>query len=831
MKNKTKNSKKLLAIVLTAIMVLSVCAVGIVPIGANAEGVTVTRELPSIVKTNEMFVVTLMNQSGFFLLGRVTETLPEGFEYVNGSFTGKGTATYNEPTQELKLEFRNETSVTYSVNASSYDQIPPDPAEFSGTYKGFVIIDGGIKLVLDEEVGGKSGVIVDGTPPNTYNHNPEKSATNVPIDTNITVHVKDNFMVNSSTIVMSVEGEPVTPEIILVDLLMKEFKVIYDPPGNFSSGEVVNVTINASDGAENAMTTDEYSFTTVGGEEKPDLIVTEITPNCGYLFANESNNINATIKNNGTGAADAFNVSFDIDSVIKEVRISELAAGASEEVTVTDPTSRNAGASVTITVTADCIGEVIESNETNNMSSIEKNVANNGYKSKAFAGLPSLVLHEHDTINGSIVYTVGNSSKVELAPTNTTTTGFDISIPGGATVKTARLYVYWYDSWYSTVHGDADLDVTFDGQSFTTPDASYTDTKGFGTYDYPKGTYAYDVTSAVSGTGAYTATIENTAADTNTMLTGQLLLVVYEDATEPEMEYWITEGCDLLKADSNYCVSPEEAIANVTFAGTIDVTDKSASLITVVAQGNEAGTDLSFNAQVWEDVWQTPEGSSKIDIDDRDVTDYLLGNDNVVDFRDTGTQGMQASNAILVVEYAAEVQPDLVITDKWINWPINCTICYNITNTGSGTAQAGHNTTLYVDETEVAHGQVPQELTHGESYIGCFEGYGWVYTPLEDNITVCADYNETIDESNETNNCLTNIWKCGEVTGDGWILTDDGDLVYYVAGGLIDTGALTTEWAADVTGDGWILTDDGDLVYYVAGGLISESNLNCRCMG
>jgi hypothetical protein len=728
MKNKMKNSKKLFAIVLTAIMVLSLCAVGIVPVGAQ----------PTVERNIEQDTVS-----------------PGGVVDVTIEFT-----TTDE---NIFLDLADHVPIGWNVTDISAN-IEPKESGFNDTNREVFFFWSGLPI-----------------PTGTY--------------------IKAEYKLH-------VPGDEDPGEYTLVGDLYRYAKPRNVPITGENTVEVKGVTPGL------------------------DLIVTEITPNCGYLFANESNEICAKIENIGTSSAGASHARFVLSDGYNEVvGVPVLASGENTTVCITDTTERNAGASATITVTADCDGEVDESNEANNESSIEKTVANNGYKSKAFAGLPSLVLHEHDTINGSIVYTVGNSSKVELAPTNTTTTGFDITIPGGATVKTARLYVYWYDSWYSAVHGDADLDVTFDGLSFTTADASYTDTKGFGTYDYPKGTYAYDVTSAVSGTGAYTATIENTAADTNTVLTGQLLLVVYEDATKSEMEYWITEGCDLLKADSNYCVSPEEAIANVTFAGTIDVTDKSASLITVVVQGNEAGTDLSFNAQVWEDVWQTPEGSSKIDIDDRDVTDYLLGNDNVVDFRDTGTQGMQASNAILVVEYAAEVQPDLVITDKWINWPINCTICYNITNTGSGTAQAGHNTTLYVDETEVAHGQVPQELTHGESYIGCFEGYGWVYTPLEDNITVCADYNETIDESNETNNCLTNIWKCGEVTGDGWILTDDGDLVYYVAGGLIDTGALTTEWAADVTGDGWILTDDGDLVYYVAGGLISESNLNCRCMG
>jgi hypothetical protein len=110
--------------------------------------------------------------------------------------------------------------------------------------------------------------------------------------------------------------------------------------------------------------------------------------------------------------------------------------------------------------------------------------------------------------------------------------------------------------------------------------------------------------------------------------------------------------------------------------------------------------------------------------------------------------------------------PDLVITGKWLCWPDNCTICYNVTNTGDGTAPAGHNTALYVDGVAVAHDHVPVDLAPEESYIGCFGGYTWTYTPPSDNITVCADNNESLNELDEDNNCLTNIWMCGDVNGD-----------------------------------------------------------------
>jgi len=404
--------------------------------------------------------------------------------------------------------------------------------------------------------------------------------------------------------------------------------------------EIEVYRIKGSDISDTAI----ISLTEPGG--KPDLKVTELRANCGELFANASNIINATIDNIGTNASGAFNVSFDTGSFSKEVRVNDLAVNGTTIVSVTDPTQRHAGESVTISVTVDCDSE--ETTEDNNAISIVKEVVNNGYKGKSVAGLPSLVLLEHQKIRGNLVYTVGNSSKVELEPANTTTTGFNITIPDSASLKTARLYVYWYDSYSSTEHGDADLTVVVEGHSFTTPDAMYTDEKGFGSYNYPKGTYVYDVSSAISGTGTYAAIMENGANNTSTVLTGQMLLVVYEEGSEPEREYWITEGCDLLMVNSKYCVSPGEAIANVTLEGEIaNATNKSARLITVVAQGNEQGTDLTFNEQVWEDVWQDYAGNSKLCIDDRSV--IPAASDNVVGFRDTGTMGMQASNAILVV--------------------------------------------------------------------------------------------------------------------------------------------------------------------------------------
>jgi hypothetical protein len=147
-------------------------------------------------------------------------------------------------------------------------------------------------------------------------------------------------------------------------------------------------------------------------------------------------------------------------------------------------------------------------------------------------------------------------------------------------------------------------------------------------------------------------------------------------------------------------------------------------------------------------------------------------------------------------EIISNQKPDLVILEKWLCWPDNCTICYNVTNIGTGTAPAGHNTTLYVDGVEVAHAHVPVDLAPGESYTGCFNGYVWAYTPPSDNITVCADNNESIVELDEDNNCLTNIWICGDVNGDRAVNVIDVVLIYKRA---LDPGyPLDLPWAGDV---------------------------------
>ena len=260
MNRKKSKSERLLCTMLTATIVLSVFTVGLglLPVSADPGQVaTVTRNLPDYVGPGETFTVTL-TQSKFFLdLGIVWEVLPEGFEYVDGSYEGGAPerVTWDPATRTLMVSFFAETIITYDVIAASGDQT----AAFSGTYKTWVLDP------VEEwgDVTGDTEVTVDGAGPYTDQHNPAKGATGVPVDTNIVLHVKDNYEVDTSTIEMTVNGNPASPlQIVPADGTVDDWVVTYNPQVNFGHGEVVAVTVDAADKAGNAMPQDAYSFTT-----------------------------------------------------------------------------------------------------------------------------------------------------------------------------------------------------------------------------------------------------------------------------------------------------------------------------------------------------------------------------------------------------------------------------------------------------------------------------------------------------------------------------------------------------------------------------------------
>jgi len=103
--------------------------------------------------------------------------------------------------------------------------------------------------------------------------------------------------------------------------------------------------------------------------------------------------------------------------------------------------------------------------------------------------------------------------------------------------------------------------------------------------------------------------------------------------------------------------------------------------------------------------------------------------------------------------------PDLVITEKTETLLENGSFTVNYTVTNIGDAEAGSSTTtIYIDGVSSLEDPVPA-LAAGESYTNTVGSFGCPCgTTL--NVTVCADTNDGVEESNETNNCMTNEFEC-----------------------------------------------------------------------
>jgi hypothetical protein len=252
-----------------------------------------------------------------------------------------------------------------------------------------------------------------------------------------------------------------------------------------------------------------------------------------------------------------------------------------------------------------------------------------------YSGDHPLTTYEHGFVdNGGLIYetvTDGTAYTTLVTagpgqPLDSMTQNIAITIPAGATVKTARLYNYvtWSksDNGNSAVPGDpAEADLTFNGVTVTCQNpppitnpidygngvVQYWDTKGQGysstTYDYPSGTFAWDVTDLVTGSGTYVATIANNDATPTSneyfCTFGFGLLVVYEDCCGPEIEYWIDEGCDVLLNSNKWGVNEPIATTNAPFPGLIaDVGDVEAAELTIVTMAPDMGIWLNWPASM-----------------------------------------------------------------------------------------------------------------------------------------------------------------------------------------------------------------------------------------
>lgn len=273
-----------------------------------------------------------------------------------------------------------------------------------------------------------------------------------------------------------------------------------------------------------------------------------------------------------------------------------------------------------------------------------------------YAADKPLTTYIHDSVVGELVYSTGDSyysGKLYLG--DTYSVYHSISVPEGAVVKFARLYNYWTWGAKGTAGRYPVMTLTFDG-SLLSPEIEYNDRKGWGTYDYPSGTWAYDITEHITRSGSYTVIVENTGQDGDFFcMDGIGLVIVYADANGKNIEYWVNEGCDILSSQMEndgtpiYYTTPDQTIAEMMEPTISKQVVKSAKLWTIVQSGNYDANTLWVNDMNWTGICDgTPH--LDLDVDVRDISEHLKDGKNVIRFQAVGDYAAP-SGSILVIEH------------------------------------------------------------------------------------------------------------------------------------------------------------------------------------
>ena len=573
----------------------------------------------------------------------------------------------------------------------------------------------------------------------------------------------------------------------------------------------------------------------------PDLIVTSINAyhyNTLYpSWFNLSNDVEVIIENSGGTDAETFNVSlYAKDLFIDKRTVTELDAGNSTSVYFEwtpvgcDCEDDCSPDTYTLKAIADCDDVIAESNETNNESTVGETAYWDGWSADE-----ELVLAANGTIRGGMLYTTGDGYYV--SGLLSTDVHYDITLPEDASVELARLYVYY--TWCKDDYAEVKVSI---GGTEVPSDAEYNDrpcdSPAIG-YNYPYGTYVYDLTPYVGGTGSYTVTVERVGGSWF-CIAAPGLLILYKDDTEPEREYFILEGADILEGGRRGgagCLSLEECMNNATFTGEIGDVDKvnTATLGIICPWGGAGGSshywfnDNYLGSESILGGYSTPYqrtvdgmtmsvgigGSAQVGANVSDVTAYITSDNNTATFGDDG-DSMVAANAFLLVEHIAEQPQTPLLIYGWVN-------CTN-----GGSVNDPSVTVTNLNTSEILITELDASSNYYQVVTGSYNvsaGDVLHFNMTRDNTT---EFNHTVTATeidaggftqNATIECSGPAGTCGDVNDDGSVDMTDVMTLWYDIVDYPTPGAYTISnaWAADVNCDGELdMTDVMTLWYDIA---------------
>lgn len=245
----------------------------------------------------------------------------------------------------------------------------------------------------------------------------------------------------------------------------------------------------------------------------------------------------------------------------------------------------------------------------------------------------SLAVAGSGSVTGSVQIEHGSSRySGEVAPGGSYSVTFPVDVPRDATIRMARVYLFWTWSHDGTEGVAPTLRAMVSGGAVSSV-RSYSDRKGSGTYDYPSGTTVYDAVGKAKPGSPLVLTVTNAAPSAAVAFSGAVLLVAC-DRGAAETRYWIAEGADMLYATGS--VTADAATTRITFTGVPALSaGATADLLAVVPGGNKGQNTLSVNGRAFSGLF-AGRPYADLAIATTPVGPHLRAGSNTVTLRDEG---------------------------------------------------------------------------------------------------------------------------------------------------------------------------------------------------
>jgi hypothetical protein len=274
-----------------------------------------------------------------------------------------------------------------------------------------------------------------------------------------------------------------------------------------------------------------------------------------------------------------------------------------------------------------------------------------GYRGSA------LTLYRQGTLNGTIFSTIAGDYSGLIPSGGQHTYTLPDAVPAGGEIVLSRLYLYTTWSHDTMTRGGVSaMPVVSWNDKPLKADATYTDRKGDGIYDYPVQTFAYDLKGVICPGDRGKVTVVNSGGSGHEFAVyGVMLITLLKDPAAPEIMFWICEGSDVVFADPRFGTTEESSRTNAEFPGMLDVSGiGQATLLLVSCAASGEGNDqhvVIFN----DGEWYNPltGGSSGVSVVTLEVLPWLERSGNRLEIASLPVSGagdyMENRNAVLVL--------------------------------------------------------------------------------------------------------------------------------------------------------------------------------------